>query len=116
MVGKRLLHDKLILFLVLVVGLLTVFSVLSVFLRVDAAQQITIIRYKPSLGLAGFERGSSDRLYEFGLFAAIVAVSAVIVTRKVYYLRRTAAILVLGLSAVVLVMNIVVSGALLNLQ
>jgi hypothetical protein len=116
MLGKRLIHDKWMLFLVLIVTLLVAFSLLSVLLRIDTSQQITIVRYKTSLGLSGFDRGPSSDLYSFAFMALIAGVSSILIARKVYYLRRSAALLSLSLAIIVLFFNIIVSGALLNLQ
>ena len=113
---KRLLHDKFVILLMLVCILLMLFSVFLVLLRVDTGQPIAIVRYKTSLGVAGFERGASTQLYSFVYMALISGVGGVVLARRIYRLRRTLAVTLLSLTVVVLIFNIIVSNALLNLQ
>lgn len=91
-------------------------NIISVVLRIDTSQTVAITRYQVALGLAGFERGSPAELYSFALAAIIIAVVTILLSARVYWLRRPISIVVLALGVVALFFNLIVSGAILNLQ
>ncbi len=113
---KRLLHDKWVILLMLITALLMLFCVLFVLLRVETTQQVAILRYKTNLGPAGFDRGPASKLYAHMYLALISGVGSIVLARRVYKLRRSLSILLLMLANIVLLFNLVVANALLNLQ
>lgn len=98
----------------MVLGALT--NVISVVFRIDTSQSVAITRYQVALGLAGFERGSPSELYSFALAALVIAVSAILLSARLYWLRRSVSIIILSLAIVALLFNLIVSSAILNLQ
>jgi hypothetical protein len=68
------------------------------------------------LGLAGFERASVWQLYSFAFAAGLFALVAVLLSARLYTIKRALSILVLSLAVVVLLFNLIVSAAILNLQ
>ena len=104
------------LFLNLVVVLGAIINVIAVTLRVNTSQSIAIIRYQVALGLAGFQRASVLQLYSFAVAAVLMAIVAVILSARLYKLRRNLSLLVLWLTIIALLFNLIVSGAILNLQ
>jgi hypothetical protein len=113
---KKYFQDRPILFLNLIVVLGALINVLSVVLRIDTSQSVTTVRYQVALGLGGFERGSPTELYSFAIAAIIIAITAILLSARVYWLRRAISIVILALTAVALLFNLIVSGAILNLQ
>jgi len=116
MFTKKYFQDRPILFLNLVVVLGALINIIATVLRINTGQSIAIIRYQVALGLAGFERASVIQLYSFALAAFVIAVAAVILSARLYQQRRILSILVLSLTIIALFFNLVVSGAILNLQ
>lgn len=114
--SKKYFQDRPILFLNLVVVLVALINIISVVLRIDTSQTVAITRYQVALGLAGFERGSPAELYSFAVAAIIIALSAIVLSARIYDLRRTVSLVVLSLAIVALFLNLIVSGAILNLQ
>lgn len=108
--------DKLILLLGLIQGLLGLFNILSVMLRTVSSRQSPILRYWNYAGADEFDRQASYQLYGFAIFAIIVMLTSVYVSYRVYDRYRPAAYVAFILAHLVLIFNIIVSGAILNLQ
>jgi hypothetical protein len=111
---KKYFQDRPVLFLNLIVVLGALINVISVVLRIDTSQTVAITRYQASLGL--FERGSTTELYSFAIAAVVIAVAAILLSARLYWLRRSLSLVVLLLAIITLLFNLIVSGAILNLQ
>ena len=116
MFTKKYFQDRPILFLNLIVILGSIINVIAVVLRINTSQSIAIIRYQVALGLAGFQRASVSQLYSFAAAAILMAIVAVILSARLYKLRRNLSLLILWLTIIALLFNLIVSGAILNLQ
>lgn len=116
MFTKKYFQDRPILFLNLVVVLGALMNIIAVVVRIDTSQSSAIIRYQAALGLAGFPMGNVSDLYSFAIAAALMAAVAVILSARLYTLRRSLSLLILSLTIVALLFNLIVSGAILNLQ
>lgn len=114
--SKKYFQDRPILFLNLIVVLGALINVLSVIMRIDTSQSVTVIRYQVALGLSGFAKGDPTVLYSFALLAVIIAISAILLSARIYWLRRSVSIVVLILAIIALFFNLIVSGVILNLQ
>lgn len=116
LLGHNYFKDKVILLMGFVLGLLTLFNILSVLLRTDNTQSSTILRYWTVQGAAEFEKQSPEQLYAFALFALIAMAIGLYVSYKSYDIYKPAAYASYLLAHLVVLTNILVSGAILNLQ
>ncbi|HUD03345.1 MAG TPA: hypothetical protein VMR51_00955 [Patescibacteria group bacterium] len=116
MFTKKYFQDRPILFLNLIVVLLSLINIIATVLRINTSHSIAIIRYQVALGLAGFQRASVFQLYGFALLALVITVVAIILSARLYTQRRMLSILILSLTIIALFFNLIVSGAILNLQ
>lgn len=116
MFSKKYFQDRAILFLNLIIFLGALINIVATILRINTSQSVAIIRYQTSLGLAGFQRADVLQLYSFSVAALLIAALAILVSAKVYKRRRSLSLLVLTLAIVALFFNLLVSGAILNLQ
>ena len=116
MFTKKYFQDRPILFLNLVVVLGALINVIATTLRIDTSRQVSIIRYQAALGLSGYPKGGLIELYGFAAFAVLVAVVAVLLSARLYKQQRSLSLLILWLTIVLLLFNLIVSGAILNLQ
>lgn len=116
MFTKKYFQDRPILFLNLLIIFGALINVIAVALRINTSQPVTIIRYQVNLGLAGFERASNYQLYGFVALAILISLVAIFLSARLYTIRRSLSILLLVLTIVALVFNLIVSGAILNLQ
>jgi len=110
------IHDKLTVFMNLVLILLGLFNIILVVLRIDTTQAAAVIRFNTSLGIAGFERADTSQLYQFALIPLIIVISQTLLAWKVHKMKRATSLLVLGLGIIALIFSIVVSTAILNLH
>ncbi len=116
MFSSKFFKDKSILLSTLVLGLLALFNVISVVLRADTSQSSTILRYWTLQGAPDFEKQGPEQLYSFALFAVIAFVIALVISYKLYDVYKPAAYTLLILTKLAIFLNIIVSGAILNLQ
>jgi H+/Cl- antiporter ClcA len=116
MFPKKYFQDRTLLFLNLIVVLLALINIIAAVLRINTSQSIAIIRYQVALGLAGYQRASVWQLYSFALAAVLMGVVAVFLSARIYKERRVLSILVLSLTIIALIFNLIVAGAILNLQ
>ena len=116
MFTKKYFQDRPILFLNLVVILGALINVISTSLRIDTSRTAAIIRYQSELGLSGFPKGSNTELFSFAIMAVVIAVFAILLSARLYHQRRTLSLLILSLTIIALLFNLIVSGAILNLQ
>lgn len=116
MLSKKYLHDKLILLLASVNVFLAFLCTVLVILRLGATQGGYIVQYRANLGISAFKTGSVSGLIEFIAFAVVILVANLALSMRTYLLRRELALVVLGLGALLLVLAIIVSNALLVLR
>jgi len=116
MFTKKYFQDRPILFLNLVVVLGALINIIAVLLRVDTSRDVSIVRYQAALGLSGYPKGSMTELYSFAVFAALIAIFAIFLSVRLYPQKRSLSILILCLTIITLLFNLIVSGAILNLQ
>lgn len=116
MFNKKYFQDRQILFLNLVVILGALINIIAPLAWIDTSQTVATVRYIASLDIEGYKQGSVTELYGFALFAVIIAVTAVFVSARLYAQKRALSILILSLTVIVLLFNLLVSGAILNLQ
>lgn len=114
--SKKYFQDRPILFLNLIIILGTLINIISVILQIDTSKTVVITRYLVALGIGGFDRGSASELYSFAIAALIIAVSSILISARIYWKRRELSIVILSLAIVALLFNLIVSGAILNLQ
>lgn len=110
-ITKNYYHDKSVLSLLAVNAGLFVLTVSNVLLNVDTgASDTSIVSYRSSRGIQ--LSGPTSELYQFAIFAVIVTIFCVILSIKLYPLRRHLAISILGLNVITLLLCLVVFNAL----
>jgi hypothetical protein len=116
MFTKKYFQDRPILFLNLVVVLGAIINIIAISLRIDTSRTAAIIRYESALGLSGFPKGTTTDLYGFVIVAILMAIVAVLLSARLHAQRRELSLTVLSLTVIALLFNLIVSGAILNLQ
>jgi len=116
-IPKRFLHDRLVLLLITLISVLTVLGVSLVLIRFDASRNpTTTIAYRPNITGSQYQSGKPIDIYTLALFMLVVAGAAAFLSSRVYYLRRSLSIFILGSSLFLLLISIVVANALISLQ
>jgi hypothetical protein len=114
---KKYMHDKLILTLVSVNILFALVCILIVLLRFGAdGASGYIVQYRANLGISAFKTGDVTGILSFALFAPLVAVINIMLSIRMYDIRRLLSVAILALGAFILVLAIIVSNALLVLR
>ena len=116
MLSKKYLHDKLILLLASVNVFLAFLCAVLVILRLGSGQGGYIVQYRANLGISAFKTGSLSGLLEFIAFAAVVVIGNLALSMRAYLIRRELSVVILSLGALLLVLAIIVSNALLVLR
>lgn len=117
-VPKKYLHDRLVLLLVSVNTFLAFLCATLVLLRLGSGQSAGayIVQYRSNLGISAFKTGSVAALLSFMLFAVAICVINVFLSIRAYRLRRELSVTVLSLGALLLLLALIVSNALLVLR
>jgi hypothetical protein len=110
---KKYFQDRPILFLNLIVVLGALINVISVVLRIDTSKTITFTRYQAALNT--YDRGGIIELYAFAFCAILIAVSATLLSARMYSKNRGVSLVVLMLGVIALWFNIAVSDAIFNI-
>jgi hypothetical protein len=109
--SKIYYHDKTVLALLGANAALFLLAISNVLLNVDTELSDTsIVSYRSSRGIQ--ISGPTSDLYQFALFALIVTVISVILSIKLFPLRRHLAVSILGLNIITLILCLVVFNAL----
>lgn len=96
---------------------LTVLVFGIVLLRAGFGQGVDgyIVEYRANLGLSAFQKGDILAIVSFVLFAVLVCIANIILSMRIYHLRRALAVTVLASGVLVLLLAVIVSNALLAL-
>lgn len=114
---KKYFHDHVVLLLLSVDTFLAFLASLFVLLRLSAGHgNGYIVQYRPTLGINEFKTGSVTGLLSFIGFALLVLAVHTILSMRAYHIHRQLAITILGLGALLLVLAIIISNALLVLR
>lgn len=115
--SKQYMHDKLILSLVSVNILLALVCIVLVLLRFGAdGASGYIVQYRANLGISAFKTGDVAGILSFALFAPLVAFVNIILSIRIYPIRRQLAITTLTLGSFIIILAIIVSNSLLVLR
>ncbi len=115
--SKRFFHDKLVLLLVSLNALCVFLTSILVLLRLDSSHSGGyIVQYRQNLGLGAFKKGSVVELVSFIVFSLVVFVLHMMLSLRVYDVRRQLAVVVLGLGSLLLLLALIVSNSLLILR
>ncbi len=113
-VPKKYFHDRIILLLMSATVFLALLDMVLVLLGMSSGNRLNLIQYRPNLGLSAYSYETSSVGYVgFILFGFMIAVVHILLSIKVYLIRRNYSVVVLGMGILLLVLSIIVSNALL---
>lgn len=116
-IPKRYLHDKVILALVTLLGILLVLGVSVVLIRFDVSKNpTTIISYRPNISGSSYISGKPIDIYALAVYMLIMAATAVILSARVYHIRRYLSVFILASTVLVMALAIRVSWSIISLQ
>ncbi len=116
-IPKKYLHDRLVLLLLSINTFLAALTILWVLLKLDAGRSAGyIVQYRAPLGISAFKTGDATELVAFIVFAFIALLLTVMLSIKVYLIRREVAVVILGMGVLLLLISFIVANALLSLR
>ncbi len=116
-IPKTYLHDRLILLLVSVNAFLAVLTSLLLLLRLDSGRSTGyIVQYRSNVGISSLRAGDASELVAFAIFALLVAGFHIALSIQAFPIRRQVSVFILGLGAILLLLALIVSNALLTLR
>jgi hypothetical protein len=113
---RAYIHDKIAIFLNLVLVLLAIFNVLLVLLKVDTSRSSAIIANNTLLGLAGFDKTAVSGLYQFAIIPVVIVAIQSFLAWRLHSTKRQLALMTLGFGIIAVIFSIVVSGAILEVN
>jgi hypothetical protein len=114
--ASKFFHDRLNLFLLTVNSFLVVVSVIIILLRIGGAQDTYIHSYRSNLGLSAIAVGGVGEIIAFVLFAVGLFVIHIFMALEFHKIRRASAWVVMLLTMLLLILNLIVANALLDLR
>lgn len=116
-IPKNYFHDRIVILLVSINTFLALLGSLLVLIRLDSGgSDVFIVQYRANLGLSAFKRGGALPLSSFIFFMLFVLVFHILLSIRVYPIRRHFAVTILGMGLLLLLLAIIVSSALLELH
>jgi hypothetical protein len=115
---KNYLHDHYVLLLASINSFLAIAGIIFVFIKLISINHANgyIVQYRPSLGVGSYQTGSIDQLISFTVFALIILILNLVLSYKAYKIHRQLATVILTLGILLLILNIIISNALLKLR
>lgn len=114
---KKYFQDHFILLLLSVNAFLAFGTIALILVRLSAGHGDSyIVQYRSSLGINAFQTGSVIDILSFIAFALLVLAIHTLVSLRVYQLSRYLAVVTLSLGALLLVLTMIISNALLVLH
>lgn len=115
-IPKNFLHDKIVLLLLTIIGFLSVLETILVVLKLNTAgRDHHIIQYRANLGLNQFLPGSGLRIIEFVIFTWLIAGLHLVLSMRVYHVRRQLSVALLTMAVLFILLALIVSNSLLML-
>lgn len=116
-IPKKYVHDKTVLLLLGVNIILLLTGILLVLFKMDSGRGSGyIIEYRSSLSIGDFKTGSAFNMLGFVFFLAATFAIDVLLSIRIYAVRRHVAVAVLSMGIVLSLLTIIVSNALLVLR
>jgi len=115
-ISKKYFNDRLVLLFISINIFLALLNCVQILIRLDSSGSNVISQYRANLGLSGFKRGGVSTLISFVLFGLLVLVIHIILSARLYPIRKRAAIALLAMGTLLLCLSIIVSNALLKMR
>ncbi|MBA3757887.1 hypothetical protein H0X09_03430 [Candidatus Saccharibacteria bacterium] len=114
---KKFLHDRVVLVLITLVSALVVVGVSLVLLTFDVSKNpTTIVAYRQNVTGSSYQSGKPIDIYSMAVFMLLTAAGTLLLSARLYVVRRSTAVFILGAGVFLLALSIIVARALISLQ
>ena len=115
--SKKFLQDRFVLLLIGLMAALVVIGISLVLLRFDVSKNpTTIVAYRQNVSGASYQSGKPIDIYSLAVFMLVTSAIAVILSARVYSIKRYIALFVLGSTVFLLVLATIVANSLISIQ
>lgn len=112
---KQFIHDRVVLLLISINAFFTILiSVLVSFAITGGSEKVFTLEHRPSLGLSANRAGSATQMSSFIVFVAFICFFNILLSKRVYPIRRNFAIVILGMGTLLILMTGVICSLLLK--
>ena len=116
-IPSRYFHNRSILLLLIINTILVLIGSLLILFRLDSNTAANyIIEYRANLGIGEFEYGSALDIAGFVFFLLINFALCILISLRVFPVRRHVAVMILAVSCLLSLLTIIVSNALVALR
>lgn len=116
-IPKKYFHDRFVVLLISINTFLALLNSILILFRLDGGgSDVYIVQYRANLGLSAFKRGGPEPLLSFVVFGLLILALHILLSIRVYSVRRQFAVTILALGTLLLCLSIIVSNALLILR
>jgi hypothetical protein len=114
---KQYSHDRVILLFLAINAFLVLAITASILLRLGGGSSQEYIRaYRSNLGLDAYQSGNIADILSFVGFAVIVFLLHLLLSKKIYRIRRDGSLIIIFMTTLTLIFALVVGNALLNIR
>lgn len=114
---KKFLHDRIVLVLITLIAIFVVIGISVVLLRFDISKNpTTIVAYRPNISGSSYQSGKPIDIYSLAVYVAVTAIAAVVLSARVYTVKRAVSLFILSSTVFLLILVTIVSNALISLQ
>ena len=115
--SKKFLHDRLVLLLITIIAVLVVIGVSIVLLRFDVSRNpTTVVAYRPNVSGTQYISGKPIDIYSIALFMLLISAAAIIISSRIYEVKKPAAMFLLSSTVFLLILSAVVANSLISIQ
>ena len=116
-IPKKFLHDRVVLLLMTIIAILVVVGVSVVLLRFDVSRNpTTIVAYRPNVSGTQYLSGKPIDIYSLAIFMILTSVAAIVISARVYEVKKPAAMFLLGSTVFLLILSTIVANSLISIQ
>lgn len=114
---RNYLHDRLALGLSSLNLAIVIITIVMLVIKLDlSSSQDFVTSYRANLGIEAFHSGGASAIVSLGVFSVVVFVGDILLSWKVFRLRRGLAIGILVAGVFLLLLSLIISNALLALH
>ena len=116
-IPKKFLHDRVVLLLMTIIAVLVVVGVSIVLLRFDVSRNpTTVVAYRPNVSGTQYLSGKPIDIYSLAIFMILNSVIAIVISARVYEVKKPAAMFMLGSTVFLLILSTIVANSLISIQ
>lgn len=116
-IPKKYFHDRLILLLLSITVFLAFLAIIWVLFKLDSGRSAAyIVQYRGNVGISPLKPGGASEIVAFIGFAIMVLVVNVLMSIRVYMIKREVSVVILLMGILLLLSSLIVSNALLVLR